>query len=645
MALFKTITQGGQVHIHQLLMLKQVSVVGLVVSLIGGGGYFAWDIWKNVSPDERSIASQAYWAKFMPPDKHPGLKHLYTPPQGSKKGKAAKPYERTILSMLKDPFIQKTTERVEKYVEQTAYVSLQVTGGLFVLIAGLWFFIGIRQKQSTHNRGNTLIHWKELRRLMKRRREASDLKLYPDSWLEFGHLPLVKGKETFHTLITGTTGSGKTNAFHQLLPRIRRRKDRAIVVDLTGSYVSRYYDETRDILLNPLDKRSVFWHPWADCHLDSHYDVLAEAFIQPKKRAHDPFWDTASRAVFKTALRKYAAFGNRNVEQLYTFLMTSSEKEFETFFKGTEAATFAFKNGDKTTQSIRGVLSSQIECLRQLETSKVEEGAIQTNDPQDNLPISGFPCSSLMKARRQVFSIREWVMDEKQKYLPRRKRGSWIFITARPDQRPTLIPLISAWVDIAMNALMVLPESQKRRLWFIMDELAALQKLPSLPMGLAEGRKYGGCFLVGFQSKPQLEERYGRNATDAMLDLFNTKAFFRCLEPATQAWISKVLGDKEEAEPTESISFGVHSMRDGVSLSRHTKQTPLVMPSELSQLKDREFYIKYSGDYPVTWMQAKYKKGPFFKIEPFLLKPEKQREYLPLLVEDSYGVTLEEEVS
>jgi type IV secretory pathway TraG/TraD family ATPase VirD4 len=210
-------------------------------------------------------------------------------------------------------------------------------------------------------------------------------------------------------------------------------------------------------------------------------------------------------------------------------------------------------------------------------------------------------------------------MDEEQ-------RGC-LFITARSDQRQTLKPLISAWVDIAINSLMVLPENYNRRLWFVIDELAALQKLPSLPMGLAEGRKYGGCFLVGFQSKPQLEEIYGRQAAESMLDLFNTKVFFRCTEPSTQQWISKVLGDKEEIEPQENISYGANSMRDGVSLSHHTRQKPLVMATELSQLRDLEAYIKLPGDYPCTKLQMTYQKPTDFQKEAFLLKPEKKRDY------------------
>ena len=577
MSFFKTITQGGQVHIHQLLMLKQILVVGGVVAFMVAGGYFAWES-QSLPTHAWRMAYETYWAKLMlstvPEEKHNTLMQLYRPLQGPG-------YRRGCLSILKDPFVQHATKEAEKFIEDRGYKSLIFAGWTFLAIMIFWFGFGLAQRRTQHQRGNTFVAWRRLANLLKRKREASDLLL--------GKLPLIKHKETSHILITGTTGSGKTNAFHILLPQIRRRQNRAVVLDITGDYVSRYYDPRTDIILNPLDTRSKSWHPWIDCHLDSHYDVLAESFIQTKAGVRDPFWDNASRAVLKTALRKYAAQGNIDVQKMITFLMSASDKDFEDFFKDTEAATFTFKNNEKTTNSIRSVLSSQIEGLRQLE------------------------------ATSQPFSLRNWVQNE--------KKNGWLFITARADQRQTLTPLISAWMDITINALMILSENQQRRLWFVIDELAALQRLPRLQAGLAEGRKYGGCLLVGFQSKPQLEEIYGRHGTEAMLDLFNTKIFFRCTEPSTQAWISKVLGDKEEAEPQENISYGAHSMRDGVSLSRHTRQKPLVMPGEFSQLKDLECYVKLPGDYPCTKLQTKYQKPPALRQEPFLLKPEKARTY------------------
>lgn len=578
MAFFRTITQGGQVHLHQLRMLKQIIIAGLLGTLLAGSGYFVWQSQK-VPSSAWQMTYQIYWAKFMiastPDTKHQELFQVYTPKKG-------KPYKRRCLDILKDHILIKTTQQVEQYLLKTSYKSLQFGGIAFFLIMALWFMLGRLQKKPEHKRGNTLVPWKSLAQLLSKNGEASDLHLES--------LPLINDKETSHILITGTTGSGKTNAFHILLPQIRHRGDRAIVLDVTGDYVSRYYNEETDIILNPLDTRSQEWHPWADCHLDSHYDVFAEAMIQPKDGSKDPFWDNASRAILKTALRKYASRKNNNIQKLYTFLLTSSDREFEDFYQRTEAATFAYKNNEKTTHSIRSVLSSQIESFRHLEPTK------------------------------NPFSIRNWVMD------PESNKG-WLFITARPDQRETLSPLISAWMDIALNDLMILPEDQKRRIWFTIDELAALQKLPRLQTSLAESRKYGGCLLVGFQSKPQLEEIYGKNGSETMLDLFNTKVFFRCTEPATQQWISKVLGDKEEAEPQENISFGAHHMRDGVSLSRQTRQKPLVMPAEFSQLKDLECYVKLPGDTPCTKLQTSYQTPPPTKSEAFILKPEKKRKY------------------
>jgi type IV secretory pathway TraG/TraD family ATPase VirD4 len=87
------------------------------------------------------------------------------------------------------------------------------------------------------------------------------------------------------------------------------------------------------------------------------------------------------------------------------------------------------------------------------------------------------------------------------------------------------------------------------------------------------------------------------------------------------------LGDKEEAEPSENISYGANSTRDGVSLSRHTRQKPLVIPAELSQLKDLECFVKFPGNYPCTKLQTAFQKIISLKTEPFLLKPEKKRNY------------------
>ena len=54
------------------------------------------------------------------------------------------------------------------------------------------------------------------------------------SAIKIGQLPLVKGTETRHILVSGGTGSGKSNCFHRILPEIRKQKQTAVIVEQHG---------------------------------------------------------------------------------------------------------------------------------------------------------------------------------------------------------------------------------------------------------------------------------------------------------------------------------------------------------------------------------------------------------------------------
>lgn len=81
--MFKTITQGGQVHIHQLRMFKQIFVFGLLLACLTGGGYFGWSCWKLPVPLWQA-ALEVTKAKLLLATtfevKHKTLKQTYTPP-------------------------------------------------------------------------------------------------------------------------------------------------------------------------------------------------------------------------------------------------------------------------------------------------------------------------------------------------------------------------------------------------------------------------------------------------------------------------------------------------------------------------------------------------------------------------------------
>ncbi len=575
-------TRGGQLSMHRLRMLQQIARIILAIFLFTASIVLVGKTYYEIPTYHFYLFKEYYHGKFLlgfvtkPADIAKAQQDVIQP-----NGVKSRQYSHNLVH---NPYIQQYVANIKQTAWNNMILGLWLGGLLSFFIMALFIYRGRKQTQTRPERGTSLVPVHQLKRLICRRRQRSDL--YLDK------LPLIKGKETSHFLATGTTGSGKSNAFNTLLPQIRDRGDRAILVDLTGDFVSRYYDEASDFLLNPFDQRHQNWSPWQECQTESHYDVFANAMIPKGNQTQDPFWENSSRIVLSTALRKFAEKNAPSTQELYHLLVKAPMAEYQKFFYGTAAVSLTDKQADKTAASIRSNLSTQLAGLKYLDT------------------------------QGQCFSIRNWVSKEED-YGPRVKSPgqAWLFLSARPDQRQTLRGLITAWMDTAINALMTLNPDSERRIWFVMDELPALNRLPSLEMILAEARKYGGCVLAGFQSMPQLTTIYGTSTAQTLLDLFNTQVFFRSTDPNTTSWISKVLGEAESREIQENVSYGAQSVRDGVSLSQQHRKRAVVLPTQIATLEDLHCYVKLPGNYPVTQLKMKYKKG--LKVAPgFVERPE-----------------------
>jgi hypothetical protein len=169
-----------------------------------------------------------------------------------------------------------------------------------------------------------------------------------------------------------------------------------------------------------------------------------------------------------------------------------------------------------------------------------------------------------------------------------KKREGWIFITSKKSQREVLRPLISLWIDILVMRLMEIPKPGQKQVWFVIDELASLQKLPQLHSAMTESRKSKNPLVVGFQGRAQLEDIYGRIA-EVMLSQPATKIFMKTTEGKAAEWISDTLG-KVEIERLKETHFD--GSRAGKNYTIDRQIEPLVMASEISGLEDRRAYLK-----------------------------------------------------
>ena len=133
-----------------------------------------------------------------------------------------------------------------------------------------------------------------------------------------------------------------------------------------------------------------------------------------------------------------------------------------------------------------------------------------------------------------------------------------------------------------------------RRTWFVIDELASLQRLPQLHTAMTEARKSNSPLVLGFQGRSQLAKRYGLDA-EAMLSQPATKIFFRTSEPEAARWISQTLGDIETERLRQSRSVGdgwASTSRHSTSYGLERQVEPLVLPSEISGLPNLRGYLK-----------------------------------------------------
>jgi len=442
---------------------------------------------------------------------------------------------------------------------------------LFASVAALIFIVRWLQKRGENQsktkviRGSALVEAPVLRQAISNTKKVSP---YP-----IGGIYLPQGSETQHIQMVGTTGSGKTVAIRELLATIRERGERAIIYDKGGTYLSRFYQERRDIILNPLDSRGRAWNTWAECEDKADFEALAEALMpMPVNNTMDPFWVNAARMIFVSTANELKKNPNRSNIMLLQYLLTADLGRIHELLKHTESESLVSSKVQKTALNVKTVMATYLKSLLYLQ----EQG--------------------------DVFSIRDWIHDDKQ--------NNCLFVSSDGRKHPTLRPLISAWINTAAKEILGMPADDNRRVWFILDELATLHALPFLEAVKSESRKFGGCFILGHHGPSQLRKIYGREGAAVLSNLCSTRLYLRLPENDDAEVASRNIGTYEIEEVNESVSYGANTMRDGISVSRQIKEKRLVLPSQIQEMNDLEGYLRVKGKFPAASVQLNYVDYP-----------------------------------
>ncbi len=474
--------------------------------------------------------------------------------------------------------VKNTRPEVWTAATRTIWLS-PVVGVLCAAVLALFFNIrgGGRSGggKDKHLRGARLVpSWRLRARLMVERardrlfRRAADKKP-----IEIGGLTIPYELESLHFLISGTTGSGKTQTILPIMQAVRERGDRLICTDVGGNLMAAMAARG-DRLLNPFDARSLAWSPFAEMNNAWDADRIAQSII-PAAGGEDGKWERYTQALVSAVLRRLWERGETTNERLLYWLtiappMPPLDKpndgnNLATLVERLPAARLFTPGADRMLASVLGIVGTHMPAYQHL-------------DPN---------------AGSGSFSIRKWIEQD---------GSNWLWMPYADDQAATLRPLLAAWMDIAVSAVLSLRPSLDRRIWAVMDELASLGRINSISDALTKGRKYGLCCVAGIQSISQLREHYGRDGAETLLSCLSSLLVLRTPNAETTDYLSRTLGEREVEREEES--YGDR----GSSVSARRDRTRVVLASEIQKLPPLTSYLSLAGDYPITLVKISLTK-------------------------------------
>jgi len=372
-------------------------------------------------------------------------------------------------------------------------------------------------------------------------------KLFRKNATRWARIP--REREAMHFLIVGDSGTGKSAAIRQMLAQVWERGEAAIVYDPAMEYLPQFYRESRgDVILNPLDARCPFWTPGDEVPHEAEALTLA-ASLFPDQGRENRFFVEAPRKIFAHLLNL-----KPTPEQL-TYWMCH-EEEIDKRVEGTEMRAMIDRHAANQRSGVLGSL---------------------------NMVADAFKLLPSERETKRRWSAAAWA----------KERKGWVFLTSKPTMRERMRPLMSLWLDLLVLRLMNEGEMAGRKTWFVLDELASLQRLPQLMTAVTENRKSNNPIVLGFQGKAQVEALYGHVA-EAMLSQPATKIFLKTSEPYASEWISKAIGEVEIERFRESRTVG-RFPRNSESEQREITREPLVMASEVGGLDPLHGYLKHGN--------------------------------------------------
>ena len=374
-----------------------------------------------------------------------------------------------------------------------------------------------------------------------------------------------------HMVLLGGIGTGKTNAFFQILKQLTATmtdNDVMVIFDTKGDFYKEFY-QPGDIVIsndstatgsNGVDYWTIFNEIENDEHMEANITEIAKTLFHEKlEKTSQPFFPNAAKDLFAAVL---------------TYFIRNKET------KNCDNKTLREFLDSSPTAEIREMLD-QYDDLRAMKSYIFDDRSPQTQGV----------ISELQQTVREVFvgnfkkpgnlSLRN---------LVRQKGGKIVFIEYDLGIGGMLSPIYSLMFDLAIKEALSRKKSAGN-VYFITDEFSLIPNLQHVDDAVNFGRSLGVKFMIGIQNIEQIYDNYEEHRGKSLLSGFLTSVCFRVNDETSRDFIKKLHGDNRKKEVYMSSV-------QGRGIVENIREATVVEDWDITNLKLGEAIIGLPGKEP-----------------------------------------------
>ncbi len=364
-------------------------------------------------------------------------------------------------------------------------------------------------------------------------------------------IPISNSVLSRHFMLIGGIGTGKTNAFFQMLSQLNdslTQNDVMIIFDTKGDFYKEFYKPGDVVISNDEtaigpDGKPDYWNIFnevakGDQQYASVLEIAKSLFKEACEKTNQVFFPNAARDIFMSVMLHFLRY---------------AESSGDT----------RFLHNDALIDFVKSRPSSK---LREMLNSYPDMRAMTSYISSDESPQTQGVLSEMQQIVRDIFvgnfckkgnlGLRD---------LVRAKGGRKIFIEYDLSYGEMLTPIYSLMFDMAIKEALGRGRSEGN-VYFITDEFRLLPNLEHVDDAVNFGRSLGIRFMIGIQNVEQIYDNYGEERAHSIMSGFLTSLNFRVNDPKSRDFIKEQFGKNRKIEvyATTVQSKGmVEERRDG----------------------------------------------------------------------------------